>query len=206
MMSFVDDNPGYEITTEEEACNWIAERIELVKKVRLGCVIELKGDKKQTKKLQMSAYRKFLQHQGGILGQLIVLYRCGQLSQEAYQKLRSEAMDLLGPSLVVGRYDGLSSVEPDGLNAERAHAWLEDQLEAVEHARLDCNICYPGNEARTKMEQETADLCLMVKLGGFLGMIIALHKCRLLDDVAHNEFRYRAMQQVAPTVVGEARL
>jgi len=203
-MSFADDNPGYEIVTPEQAKNWISVQIEALKKVRLGCIAELPGDKEGTSRFQRKAYRIFLEKHGGVLGMLAILCRCQKLSEEAYNKLRSEAMELLGPSLIVGRYDWFSDIKGEDFTEERARNWLINQINALELARLDCNVVYPGDKARTAEAQQTADWRFVVKLGAVLGMIVALHKCRLLGDVAHNSFRTRAMATVVPTLVGTA--
>ncbi|MHC4864665.1 MAG: hypothetical protein ACYTEX_11300 [Planctomycetota bacterium] len=200
-MSFVDDTPGYEIVTSEQATNCISEQIALLEKALLGCAVEFPGNKERTGRLQRKAYRVFLEKHGGALGMLAVFRRYRLLSKEVYKEFRVKMMALLGPSSIE-KYDWFFETESEDLTEEQAHRWLIDQIDALESARLRCNVYYPGDEDRTIETQKAADFRFVMKLGGILGMIVALHRCRLLGDVAYNEFRSKAMATLIPTVVG----
>lgn len=99
-MGFAEDNFGYEITTEEQAKNWIVTQVEALRTVRSGCNIEFPGDKAKTAEFQRKAYRTFLVKHGGVLGMLVALHRCRKLSDVAYNELHEETMALLGPTIV----------------------------------------------------------------------------------------------------------
>jgi hypothetical protein len=202
-MSFIDENPGYEIVTEEQAKNWLLEYLCALETVRGGCNFVVPGDKLQTAEFQKSAYRKFIAKQGGVLGMLAVLCKAKKLSRDAYGLFKSQAMALLGPSLIIGRYDWFSRIEDDGLTSEQARSWALEQLALLEEARSDCNVYFPKDAAKTARFQQDAEMRFLVKHGCVLGMLVAMHRCRLLGDVAYDEIRTKAMALSIPTLVGE---
>lgn len=194
---------GFEITTEDQARNWILEQLGALETVRAGCNHVIAGDKQATVKFQQSAYRKFITKHGGVLGMLAVLYRCGKLGMPAYDMLRTQTMALLGPSLIVGRYDWFTHVASDGLTEDRARDWVLEQLGSLKEARADCNVYFPGDADKTVRFQQAAERRFLVKHGCVLGMLFALLRCRLLSDVGYTEMRVETMALLGPTVVGE---
>lgn len=202
MTSFADNHPGYEIVTEEQAKNLVKEQLDLLPAVARGCNITFPNDGKKTAEFRRSAYRAFLVKHGGVLGQILAFYRCERLRKETYRTLKAEAMSLLGPSLLIDRYGWASHDKETGLTTEQAKAWVVEQIESLDVARTHCNVIFPNDHGKTVDYQKNAERILLVKHGGVLGILVALHRCRRLSDVGYNELRERAMAVLVPTLVG----
>lgn len=87
-------DPGGLITTSEQALGWVQELITKVKLARVECDTERDVEKVR------KAYDKLRVRQGAALGALMALYRCGKLSDLAYNKLYQEALEALVPRLI----------------------------------------------------------------------------------------------------------
>jgi hypothetical protein len=87
---------------------------------------------------------------------------------------------------------------------DQARNWVIELVETVKAARRDCNVMYPGDQARTAAHQRKAYTAFLMKHGSALGTLMALHRCGKLGDVAYNELRQIAMDTLAATVVGVA--
>lgn len=72
----------------------------------------------------------------------------------------------------------------------------------VEAARAACNVVIPDNNVVQAREQMKAYRVFMLKHGGALGVITALHRAGRIGDVAYNELRQRVLDTLAPTLVG----
>lgn len=93
-MSFADHNPGYAITTEEEAINWITELIELAETARAECDIQT------TASDQRAAYSKFMIRHGSALGTLTALHRCNKINDRTYNEFQQRALNSLAASVI----------------------------------------------------------------------------------------------------------
>jgi len=87
---------------------------------------------------------------------------------------------------------------------EQARNWVIELVEVVRTARRDCNTMFPGDQIKTVTHQKKAYIAFMMKHGGALGTLMALHRCGKLSDVAYNELRQITMDTLAPTVIGVA--
>ena len=85
---------------------------------------------------------------------------------------------------------------------EQARNWILEQLSALELARFECNVVFPGDRTKTVEHQRSAYRRFLVKHGGLLGMLTTLHRCRRLGDVAYNELRGRILKTLGATIVG----
>jgi hypothetical protein len=101
-MTFADDHPGYEITTEQEARNWVIELVDDVESARLSCNVVIPDDQAKTVRHQQRAYTKFMVKHGSALGVVMALHRCRKISDVAYNELRQRVIQTLVPT-VVGR-------------------------------------------------------------------------------------------------------
>lgn len=88
---------------------------------------------------------------------------------------------------------------------EQARKAVLDLVADTEAARKACNIVVPDNAVLTVQAQRKAYATFMVKHGSALGMLMALHRCRRLNDAAYNELRTRVINTLAPTLVGAIR-
>lgn len=84
-------DPGGLITTEEQARGWAEDLIIRVKLARVECDTETDVEKVR------KAYDKLRVRQGAALGGIAALYRCGRLSELAYQALYQQALASLAP-------------------------------------------------------------------------------------------------------------
>ena len=87
---------------------------------------------------------------------------------------------------------------------EQARNWVMDLVKDVEDARQQCNVSVPGDQVTTASLQRKAYRIYLVRHGGALGTLTALHRCRKLNDVAYMELRQRVMLTLVPTVVGSS--
>ena len=85
---------------------------------------------------------------------------------------------------------------------EQAKNWIIELVADVELARDDCNVVFPDNQSRTIEHQRRSHRRFLVKHGGALGVLMALHRCGKLSDVAYNELRQKVLSTLAPRVVG----
>lgn len=91
---------------------------------------------------------------------------------------------------------------------EQARNWVMEQVDQVQEARRNCDvrvIVAPGGVPDQGMMvdyQRKQYAAFMVKHGAALGMIMALHRCGKLGDVAYNELRQIVINTLVPTVVG----
>jgi hypothetical protein len=86
---------------------------------------------------------------------------------------------------------------------EQARNWILELVEGVEQARRDCNVTFPGDQAATVRFQKRAYTTWMIRHGAALGTLLALYRCRRLNDLAYSELRARVMQTMLPTVTGK---
>ena len=86
------DDPFYEIETEEQATNWMHELVDGVKRERVAC------DTARTRKQQQSSYLKYMIRYGSALGTVMALHRCRKLSDQAYAEFRQEIMNTFIPT------------------------------------------------------------------------------------------------------------
>lgn len=203
-MDYLEAHPGYELATEEQARNWIQEQLDVLPAVARGVNAIVPDNLPATGEFRQKAYRVFLTKHGGVLGQLLALYRARKLSKGAFVALRQATMALLGPSLIIGRYDWITYAGEVGLTATQAHAWVLEQIDRLQVARVICNVVFPKDHDKTVQYQKDAERLLLVRHGGVLGVLVALHRCRLLSDVGYNELREQAMAVLVPTLVGDS--
>ena len=93
-MSYVDHHPGYRLSTEMEAVNWIEELVLGAEQARVACDVAADPEK------AVRAYQTFLVKHGSALGSLMALHRAGLLSDVGYNELRARAMRALTPTMV----------------------------------------------------------------------------------------------------------
>ena len=79
---------------------------------------------------------------------------------------------------------------------EEARNWVIELTEELKVARAACDF------AATVGQQRKAYATWMVKHGGLLGALMALHRTGMLNDVAYNELQAQAMATMTPTIVG----
>ena len=91
---YADHHPGYRISTEEEARNWMVELTDNVESARQAC------DLTTVPREQRKAYNIWVTRHGAALGTLTALHRCGMLSDVAYNELRERVMQTMQPTLV----------------------------------------------------------------------------------------------------------
>ena len=85
---------------------------------------------------------------------------------------------------------------------EQARNWILELVEGVKVARLDCNVVFPGDAARSVAHQRKAYHQFLVRHGAALGTLTAVHRCGKLGDVAYSELREVVLNTLAPTIVG----
>lgn len=85
---------------------------------------------------------------------------------------------------------------------EQARNWVLELVAGVEQARADCNVEVPGDGAATVTFQRKAFTTWLIRHGSALGTLMALYRCRKLNDSAYEELRKRVMYTMLPTVVG----
>lgn len=89
---------------------------------------------------------------------------------------------------------------------EQAQNWVLELIEGVKSKRAECDIRFPNPSQVTKRFQEKAYTNFLIKYGAALGAVMALHRCRKLDDVAYNELRQKIVNLLLPTVVGKVTI
>ncbi len=85
---------------------------------------------------------------------------------------------------------------------EQAKNWVLELVQDVELARAECNLVFPDDRVRTVEHQRKAYRRFMVKHGSVLGVLMALHRCGRIGDVAYSGLRQRALNTLGPHVVG----
>ena len=101
------DRPDFPIDTEDQAVQWMLELVVDVQGARFDCDVFYPGDKTRTVREQKRAERIWLVKHGGALGTVLALFRCGRLSQQAYDKMRKEILDTMVPTVVGVHRGGL---------------------------------------------------------------------------------------------------
>jgi hypothetical protein len=90
---------------------------------------------------------------------------------------------------------------------EQGRNWVMQLVEEVKEARAGCDvrvIVPPGgtvDKAAMVDYQQKQYARFMIKHGGALGVIMALHRCGKIGDVAYNELRQIVINTLVPTVV-----
>lgn len=81
---------------------------------------------------------------------------------------------------------------------EQALNWVLELVVDVELARAECNVVFPDDRARTVEHQRRAYRRFMIKHGSVLGVLMALHRCGRIGEVAYNELRQRVLNALGP--------
>lgn len=90
------DEPGYAITTQDQATNWLAELVAGVEEARRAVDIQPTAD------LTRKAHVTWLMRHGSALGALMALHRCGKLSDVAYNLFNQRVKETLVPTIIAG--------------------------------------------------------------------------------------------------------
>ena len=85
---------------------------------------------------------------------------------------------------------------------EQSIQWLEELVDGVEASRRDCDVIIPDNNEAHVRHQQRAYRTWLMRHGGALGSLMALHRSNKIGDVAYNEMRARIMATMTPTIVG----
>jgi hypothetical protein len=95
-MSYADEHPGYRITSEAEARNYVVELVAGVKDARAVCDVQPSAD------LTRKAWVLWMTRHGAALGALTALHRVGKLGDVAYNELRQQVMATMAPTIIEG--------------------------------------------------------------------------------------------------------
>ena len=86
---------------------------------------------------------------------------------------------------------------------EQALNYLDSTLTAVTVAREACNVIVPGDKAATVRAQKKAFTRFLMNQGRAMEAAILLFRVGLITDRAYLEFRQRALNTLAASVVGQ---
>lgn len=79
-------------------------------------------------------------------------------------------------------------------NETQARNWAIELANDVVNARHECDL------HQSVAMKRKAYLIWRTRYGGLLGVLMALHRAGLLNDVAYNELRQKALETGVPTV------
>lgn len=89
-----------EIVTEEDAVNYIREKVRELYELRIKCDVRPPGDKVTAARIQKRRYDHWRIQFGRAIGSLDTLMHCRKISQSAYEELRVQTLSTATPTVV----------------------------------------------------------------------------------------------------------
>lgn len=85
---------------------------------------------------------------------------------------------------------------------EQVRSWVLLLIEDMQHWRTVCNVYIPNPTEEMVSAQQKALWKFLQKQGKVIGALQALLAVRKINEVAYNEFYQKALNSLAPTIVG----